>query len=433
MTKQAFYYTMKKTNKHNYNSIIETNTITEDLYDSLLNNEVDVKIIHTFQETKEIPITFITTEIKPYMVSRFTHVLKTLISYSDFLNHFTTLRKETTEMDPLYKTFFIPKKSGGARRIDAPITQLNHFLKIVKDNLECIVHDAAHAYVKGKSTKTALMKHQENNSNWFLKIDFKDFFSSFNKNRILNGLKNIFPYNIILDDHENYTVDELTFLNTTLTALTTAKKHLIALIEIATLKNGTLPQGTPLSPFLTNILMIPIDYHIQKSLTNIHHKYTIYTRYADDLLFSSIHKFENISHVTSEIQNILNTHGYQFLTINEEKTRLGSSAGSNYNLGIVLNKKNNLSLGYKKKRLLKVKMHKFLHRKDDFAADNPEILTNLRKLQGNLSYFRHFEPEYFEYLNKKYNFKSGEFYLNLWDAICLVIKTTENTEILIDF
>lgn len=49
--------------------------------------------------------------------------------------------------------------------------------------------------------------------------------------------------------------------------------------------HGGLPQGTPISPMITNIMMIPIDYKLFNSLHDEESTF-VYTRYADDMLIS---------------------------------------------------------------------------------------------------------------------------------------------------
>ena len=56
------------------------------------------------------------------------------------------------------------------------------------------------------------------------------------------------------------------------------------LANIATNKNGKLPQGSPLSPILSNMIAYVLDSEI---LNFIKGTGIVYTRYADDLSFSS--------------------------------------------------------------------------------------------------------------------------------------------------
>ena len=82
----------------------------------------------------------------------------------------------------LYHTFHIPKSSGGLRRIDAPQPELMNALRELKTLFEthmfALYHTTAFAYVRGRSTIDAIKKHQRNESKWFLKLDFSDFFGS---------------------------------------------------------------------------------------------------------------------------------------------------------------------------------------------------------------------------------------------------------------
>ena len=82
----------------------------------------------------------------------------------------------------LYHTFHIPKSSGGLRRIDAPTPELMNALRELRTLFEmymfALYHTTAFAYVRGRSTIDALKRHQRNESKWFLKLDFSDFFGS---------------------------------------------------------------------------------------------------------------------------------------------------------------------------------------------------------------------------------------------------------------
>lgn len=276
-----------------------------------------------------------------------------------------------------YYTFKIPKHSGGFRTINAPNTAFKNALNNVKtlfeNNIRCLPHSAAHAYIKQTSITDALKKHQKNNSNWFLKIDLKNFFPSCKPEHIYNLLINLYPFYYLSENH---------------------KILLKEIIQICCLNNG-LPQGTPMSPLLTNLIMVHYDYQIEQYLAEKEGFY-IFTRYADDLLISSQKKF-NWKETCRDLQEILKP-----FEINKEKIRFGSKAGRNWNLGLMLNKDNKITLGHKKKKTLNAMLNNFLKK---YTTNQHWTKEELYKLQGHLSYLNHIEPEYHDYIIKKYNKK----------------------------
>ena len=109
---------------------------------------------------------------------------------------------ETENKSSLYRSFKIPKRSGGLRQIDAPKDELMLALRELKFVLEkkCFAshHTAAFAYVKKRRPLIALKRHQANNSRWFLKLDFSNFFGNTSFEFLTNQLKTIFPYSEIM-------------------------------------------------------------------------------------------------------------------------------------------------------------------------------------------------------------------------------------------
>lgn len=290
----------------------------------------------------------------------------------------------------LYETFHIPKKSGGFREINAPKPELMNLLRKIKQAFEesnILEHEQAYAYVKNRTCKHALELHQKNNSKWFLKLDLKDFFGSCTKAFCLSTLSFIYPFCCF------ETVSEKTCLE--------------MIIDIATL-NGALPQGTPLSPLLTNILMTPYDYFIQRYC--IRNKF-IYTRYADDMLISSQLNF-NWQQVQNDIKDCLPAQ----LIINTAKTRYGSSAGQNWNLGLMLNKDNKITLGHKHKERLKAAIFSFLK---DFTTGNYWSIIDTQRLQGDIAYQKNIEPQYAANIIRKLETKTNQ---NLKHAIKQILQ-----------
>lgn len=290
-----------------------------------------------------------------------------------------------------YTSFKIPKRNGKLRQIDAPDEDLKQILRQLKDQLQnrfkCLPHNAAFAYVKNRAPLDALKKHQRNESKWFLKLDLKNFFPSCNESFIHAQLSQIHPFSQCYTDKES-------------------QKAIFTVIQGAMLRGG-LPQGTPLSPFLTNIIMIPIDYAIHNLCKQFNKQHLVYTRYADDILISSKYNFD-FKEVEKQIDAILKRTSP--LQINREKTRYGSAAGSNWNLGLMLNKDNNITLGYKAKRELKKDLLSICTTIDAWAAED------LKALHGTISYFLQIEPEYITHIIRKYSEKYNKGY-NIVDAI----------------
>ena len=288
------------------------------------------------------------------------------------------------DMSEHYDTFYIPKHSGGMRKIDAPKPELMSALTEVKDMFNrqfyVLPHNAAHAYTSKRSIVTAMQLHQSAESKWFLKLDLKDFFPNHNHEYIMKVLTQLFPFAAIVKSDE-------------------AKEALSTLIKLGLL-NDSLPQGTPLSPVLTNILMVPIDLAIQKLLYDYPHQVFTYTRYADDLTISSKYHFRHTQLIT-DIKKILTNFETPF-TLKEEKTRYGSSSGRNWNLGIMLNKDNNLTIGHKQNQRFRAAVNSFLK---DLTNGNQWNKLDVQVLLGQISYYESIEPDYVKSVLTKYSEK----------------------------
>lgn len=287
------------------------------------------------------------------------------------------------DMFTLYRVFEIPKRSGGMRTISAPRPSLyNNQVELrtfFETECTALYHTTAFAYCKGRSIKHCMKRHQANKSRWFLKLDFEDFFGSTNKEFVIKQLSKIYPFSEVLKKSDG-------------------KKLLNKALDICFLNDG-LPQGTPISPMITNLIMIPFDHEINKIL---HSKGFVYTRYADDIQISHTNKFN-----PEEIISIINTHihkiGYPY-SIKKEKTRFGSNSGRNWNLGLMLNKDNQITIGHKRHKTLKAKLH-------GFAMDSKHgkrwTRQQIEQLAGEIAYFKSIEPatakHIIEHLNSKLN------------------------------
>jgi hypothetical protein len=286
----------------------------------------------------------------------------------------------------LYHTFHIPKSSGGLRRIDAPLPELMTALRELKTLLEtqmfALYHTSAFAYVRRRGTVDAIKRHQRNESKWFLKLDFTNFFGSTTHAFVLSMLSNLFPFSEIVKSQDG------------MEALSKA-------LGLCFLNDG-LPQGTPISPFITNVMMIAIDHKLSNSLRNFDNRRFVYTRYADDLLISCKIDFDK-DKVQMLVTDTLSEFHAPF-AIKPEKTRYGSAAGRNWNLGLMLNKENQITIGHKRKKEFKAMLDNYMR---DRKSSNNWELHDIQVLSGLISYYRMVEKDYINYLLRQYSEKHG--------------------------
>ena len=290
------------------------------------------------------------------------------------------------ERSSLYETFYIPKSSGGMRRIDAPLPELKSALTTLKEILEgpfhILYHTCAFAYIHGRCTVDAVRRHQQNKSQWFGKLDLHDFFGSTTLDFVMKQAAMIYPLSeIVMRPH--------------------GEAELRKALELGFL-NGGLPQGTPLSPTLTNIMMIPVDYELSKKLRSgdFESKRFVFTRYADDFHISSRQTF-NVSAVQKAIVDVLASFGAPF-TINEKKTRYGSVKGKNWILGVMLNSDNEITIGHKKKDQFRAALTNFAR---DYKAGNKWDNGEIMYILGLHSYYLMVEEKAIkgmvDYVNRK--------------------------------
>lgn len=273
-----------------------------------------------------------------------------------------------------YRQFEIPKQDGTNRTIYAPNTQLSKaqiaLRTIFEEDFRAGYHTSAFAYCKGRSPLLCIQRHQAAQSRWFLKLDFADFFGNTTFHFVVSQLIKIAPFSEVIKDERG-------------------NRFLRQALRLCFLNDG-LPQGTPISPMLTNLVMIPVDHEIANSL---HSKGLTYTRYADDILISGRTQFSP-ENIIRQIRSILSKHHtpYQLKT---PKTRFGSSNGRNWNLGLMLNHNNQITIGHKQHKLLKAMLNNFIL---DYKNQKAWNMMQALQLMGYLAYYASIEPQNMKYM-----------------------------------
>jgi RNA-directed DNA polymerase len=171
-----------------------------------------------------------------------------------------------------YRAFEIPKKTGGMRKIWAPLPRLKATQHWILHNIaeRFSIHGAAHGFVAGRSIYSNALAHVD--SQIVVSMDLKDFFPSFTFKRV----KGIFRRNGYFDG-----------MATILALLCTEAPREVTELEGKTyyiaMGPRCLPQGSPVSPALTNAACLRLDRRLAGWADK--HGWR-YTRYADDLTFS---------------------------------------------------------------------------------------------------------------------------------------------------
>lgn len=316
-----------------------------------------------------------------------------------WLGAFTERYKELYEVprQSLYDRFYIPKKTGGLREINAPHeelqTALGELKRFFEKDLGILYHTNAFAYVKDRCTKDLVQRHQMNESKWFLHTDYTNFFGSTTPEFVHSQLRMIFPFSFLYECGYGRVLEKA--------------------LDLAFL-NGGLPMGTVISPMLTNVVMIPIDHRVTQLLRKFkpegskYEEHFVYTRYADDMTISCRYKFD-YQKVIDAINKVCEEFNAPY-KIKEEKTHFGSSAGSNWILGMLLNKDNNITVGNRNKKRYRAIVSNFLL---DVKNGKRWELHDLQVTLGLWNYYHMIEPEYFNKVEEYNRNKYGENFIRL--------------------
>ncbi len=274
-----------------------------------------------------------------------------------------------------YRVFDIPKKRGGTRTIKAPTDQLallqarlgelltECVQELVRDNPR--FHAASHGFQKGRTIVSNGNAHRKRR--YVFNVDIADFFDTINFGRVRGFF--------IKDRVFNLAPDVATVL-----------------AQIACHENA-LPQGSPCSPIISNLVANILDARL---LRLARHARCTYTRYADDLTFSTNERLfpSEIARelagaeweVGQRLAELIEGTGFR---LNPSKTRMSLRRSRQTVTGLVVNEKPNIRQSYY--RTVRAMCHAVFetgqwYRPVSGPDDAPEMIDSLRPLEGMLSH-----------------------------------------------
>ena len=210
-----------------------------------------------------------------------------------------------------YQPVTIPKRDGTPRHLLVP----KPHLKIIQKNIlhtlldQMVISPYAMAYHKGGGIIPNASVHTGQKQ--ILKLDIKDFFGNIIFPMVY---KCAFPYRYYPPS-----------VSTLLTSLCCYKDYL--------------PQGSPTSAAISNLVMRPFDDYMGQWAGKQGIKYT---RYCDDMTFSGDFNAHN---VINKVRSYLQVMGF---TLNEKKTKILTRDKKQYVTGIIVNTKPQVSRQYRK-------------------------------------------------------------------------------------
>lgn len=313
-----------------------------------------------------------------------------------------------------YKQFQIPKKNGGYRQITAPrnrsfmlmLRYLNEILKSIYQPSDC-----AMGFTEGRSVASNAAIHI--GQNYVFNIDLKDFFPSIEQARVWKRIQ-AKPFYFSAN-------------------IANCIAGMCSMQVIRTEADGSekvcyvLPQGAPTSPIVTNMICDKLD----RRLAGLAKRFGLhYSRYADDITFSSMHNvYGKKTEFRKELCRIITDQGF---IINDKKTRLQKKGTRQEVTGIIVNEKANVTKKYVReirdllyiweKYGITVAIGKFYPKykkeKGHVKKGNPNIIN---VLSGKLMYLKMVKgesDEVFMKLNTKFE--------HLVDITINALKTTES-------
>lgn len=279
-----------------------------------------------------------------------------------------------------YTVFEIPKSRGGTRIIKAPEPKLKAVQTRLAELLQDCIADInearsqteklSHGFRRGHSIITNAYQHR--GRRFVLNVDLVDFFGSINFGRVRGFLMS----------NKHFVLHER--------AATT-------LAQIVC-DDNSLPQGAPTSPVVSNLIAHILDVRLAK----LSRRFGLYyTRYADDLTFSTNSRTFPAQMAISDgtgkwiagpaLMKAIQRSGF---TLNPDKTRMQLRQSRQDVTGLVVNEKVNIRSEYyrdtraKCDRLFKTGKYqaKQLVRKDDGTHTTEEVDGTLDQLEGALSF-----------------------------------------------
>lgn len=253
-------------------------------------------------------------KLTPFQVERGANHFLKVKKLSDLAMFFAMEKHQLMLMaqNPSYETFYLPKPHGGQRLIEAPAKALKKLQDRLGQFLQCVYYQIKPPCAFGfvlvpmfdPNPRHILSNARQHfGCKWLLNVDLKDFFHQITTDQIAQ-LFRADPFRM--------------------------SREAARCLAMLTTFHGWLPMGAPSSPVLSNFAAMAMDRHLMA----LAQKYGwTYTRYADDLSFSSEQPF-----LEGAVERILAAVESTGFVVNPDKVRFQRAEDKPEVTGLVLKK-----------------------------------------------------------------------------------------------
>lgn len=263
--------------------------------------------------------------------------------------------KASNSNGPFYRTYEIPKRNGGLRKIDEPLPSLKSIQRWILDEILSHVKISEHAHAFAGNCSIVRNAKPHLRAKKILSLDIQNFFGTIDYPRV---------YKLFIRLGYNSVV-------------ATTLSHLVTF-------RGVLPQGAPTSPAISNIVALKMDRRFSAYAKKLKLEYT---RYADDITFSG--EFANGT-VISFVRKVVEEEGFK---LNEAKTRAMGRHQAQEVTGIVTNVKLQVPRQLRRK-LRQIAYHISKYGLDDHLRKTGELRANyISHVLGLASHVLHANPQ----------------------------------------
>lgn len=307
-------------------------------------------------------------------------------------------KKSSRKRYPIYENlnFYLSTnyERVGFREILAPKADLKRIQEKIYNEILSKVNasDFAHGFIKGRSIVSNASKHI--GANIIYNIDLKNFFPSIKFDKVLKLFKSIGYSGLISSLLASICTFAPRYYKSSIKKWVLIKSQL-----------PYLPQGACTSPAISNLVCTDLDEELNEIGKQ---NEFIFTRYADDITFSSKTKDNITKDFRNRIFNCIKKHGF---TVNEQKEKFSFNQSRMVVTGLIVHT-NELSIPRKWIKNLRAALHQL--RNNKYNINDPLFFENLKNIEGRCAYaimvnkarYSHFFHE-FHYL-KNLKFKSSK-------------------------